>query len=65
MSKKSLSLFLKDLSEVDFKKFKFPKTTTHYNMFNFLFVNFNYTSLLDSYIYLDKNQFDPHPHNAR
>jgi len=60
---KSLSSFLSDIGEEDYKKMLFPKTTQHYHMFNFLFVNFNYTSLLDNYLYLDKEQFEPHPHN--
>lgn len=33
-------------------------------MYNYLFVNFNYTSLFDNYIFLDKNQFDPIPHKT-
>ncbi len=58
----SLSKFLSDLLEIDYKKMNFPKTTGHYHMFNFLFINFNYTSLLDNYMYLDKEQFEPHPY---
>lgn len=56
----SMSKFLKDLSrnvEMNFKR-----NSDHFDVFNFLFVNFNYTSLLDSYLYLDRNQFDPHRH---
>lgn len=60
----SLSKFLADLEEEDYKKIKFPKLTGHYHMYNFLFVNFNYTSLLDNYIYLDKEQFEPHPYKT-
>ncbi len=33
-------------------------------MYNFLFLNFNYTSLLDNYIFLDKEQFDPEPYRT-
>ena len=40
----------------------FVKNTYHYNLYNFIFVNFNYTELLDNYIYLDKSQFEPHRH---
>lgn len=54
----SLSHFMKDLSETS--EIKFPKGTDHYDLYNFLFVNFCYTSLLDNYIYLDKGQFEPH-----
>lgn len=54
----SLSHFMKDLS--DTCDIKFPTTTNHYDLYNFLFVDFCYTSLLDNYMYLDKGQFDPH-----
>ncbi len=37
-------------------------TSTDY--YNYLFVNFNYTSLFDNYIYLDKYQFEPHPYKS-
>lgn len=60
----SLSNFLSDLNTVDYLNMTFPKTTDHYHMFNFLFVNFNYTSLLDNYLYLDKGQFEPHPYKS-
>ena len=29
-----------------------------------MFVNFNYTSLFDNYIYLDRYQFEPHPYKT-
>ena len=32
------------------------------DLFNFTFVNLNYTSLLDDFVYLDKTQFKPHPY---
>ena len=38
----------------------FIKKINHYDLFNFIFANFNYTPLLDNYIFLDKIQFDPH-----
>lgn len=60
----SLSKFLADLNEIDFRNIKFRKKTEHYHMFNFLFINFNYTSLLDNYLYLDKEQFEPRPHKS-
>lgn len=56
----AVSKFLGDLSEEDYKKIHFPQGMYHYEMYNYLFVNFNYTSLFDNYIYLDKEQFDPH-----
>ena len=55
----ALSNFLGDLCEEDYKKINFSKGLYHYDMYNYLFVNFNYTSLFDSYIFLDKEQFDP------
>lgn len=54
----SLSHFMKDLP--DSCDIAFPTTTNHYDLYNFLFVDFCYTSLLDNYMYLDKGQFDPH-----
>lgn len=62
--KKALERFLGDLSWDDYERMSFPKKTTHYHMYNYLFVNFNYTSLFDNYIYLDKYQFEPHPHET-
>ncbi|OYR92923.1 hypothetical protein CBF56_07625 [Lactobacillus taiwanensis] len=59
-AKRSLSAFLGDLDKKNFKKIKFYADLWHHYVFNFLFVNFNYTSLLDDYIYLDKMQFNPH-----
>lgn len=60
----ALSSFLGDLNFQSYEKIQFPLTTGHYDLFNFLFINFNYTSLFDNYIYLDKNQFDPHKHKT-
>lgn len=60
----ALSRFLGDLSREDYEKMVFPEKTAHYHMYNYLFVNFNYTSLFDNYIYLDKYQFEPHPYKT-
>lgn len=60
----SLSKFLEDLCEEDYKKISFPNSLDHHHMYNYLIVNFNYTSLLDNYIFLDKEQFDPHKHKT-
>lgn len=60
----SLRGFIADLDKDDFLRMKFHRNTGHYHLFNYLFVNFNYTSLFDNYIYLDKQQFDPHPHKT-
>lgn len=64
LSINSLSKFLKDLKKEDYLKMNFPQKTDHYHFFNYLFINFNYTSLLDNYIYLDKKQHDPHPYKT-
>lgn len=58
LSKRSLGNFLKDLEPT--AQVKFARTTDHYDLFYYIFANFNYTSLLDNYLYLDKSQFDPH-----
>ena len=58
LSIQSLGEFLKDLSELN--NLEFINNLGHYHLYNFVFANFNYTSLLDNYIYLDKLQFDPH-----
>jgi len=58
LANQSMSSFLKDVEESS--GIEFPQKTSHYDLYNFLFVNFNYTSLLDNYIYMDKGQFDPH-----
>ena len=60
----SLGQFLGDLPEEEYSRIRFPMETGHYDLFNFFFVNFNYTALLDNYIYLDRKQFDPHEHKT-
>lgn len=61
----SLSEFLGDIVyPQDFTSMEFPQRVNHYNLFNYLFVNFNYTTLLDNYIHLDQHQFDPLKHRT-
>ena len=77
----SLSYFLGDLSEEDYRKMHFTyrytefdqnadydtkqeyreqyNNTFRFDLFNYMIFNFNYTSLLDNYLYLDKNQYLP------
>lgn len=56
----SLAEFLADITDRDeYLKMRFPRRADHYGLFNFQFVNFNYTTLLDDYVYLDPKQFDP------
>lgn len=58
LAMQSLAHFIKDLkSSCDIE---FPAKTGHYDLYNYIFFNFNYTSLLDNYLYLDKVQFEPH-----
>ena len=54
--------FLGDLSDDDIVKCEFSKKTDHYNLYNWQIFNFNFTSLLDNYMYLDRKQFNPVPH---
>ena len=61
---RALSGFLGDLDKDDYEKMGFPNKTCHYHMYNYLIINFNYTSLFDNYIYLDKYQFEPRPHKT-
>lgn len=60
----SLSKFLGDLDSDDTMEFSDIHNQQHYDIFNFLFVDFNYSMLLDNYIYLDRYQFDPHAYKT-
>ena len=57
----SLAGFLGDLQPKQYKRSGFPAEIGNFDVFNFVFVNFNYTSLLDDFIFLDQQQFDPLP----
>lgn len=58
----SFTRFLGDLDWKNFNKLTFPRKTKLYSLFNWEILNFNYTSMLDNILLLDKGQFDPHPH---
>ncbi|MCV7253395.1 hypothetical protein H7J86_14585 [Mycobacterium hackensackense] len=60
----SMAKFVGDVAKMSptFESFSFPTETQHYDLFNFLFVNFNYTPLLDDYAFLDAQQFRPQAH---
>lgn len=58
----SFTRFLGDLDTKNFNKLAFLRKTKHYSLFNWEILNFNYTSMLDNILLLDKGQFDPHPH---
>lgn len=57
----SFQKFLADLDESNFRKLSFPSKLYHYKLFNWEILNFNYTSMLDNILVLDKEQYDPHP----
>ena len=61
---KSMAEFVGDVADQSrtFDHFVFPERTDHYDLFNYLFVNFNYTPLLDDYIFRDARQFRPQAH---
>lgn len=59
----SFTEFLGDIEEPDeYQKLRLIQRLAIGDVFNFKFINFNYTTLLDDYVYLDQEQFDPHPH---
>lgn len=61
---KTFAQFLADLDSVQYEHLSFPYDVDHYHLFNFSVVNFNYTSLLDNYLFLDQDQFMPHPYSG-
>lgn len=63
---RSMAEFIGDVatSSQTFGSFGFPKETNHYHLFNYLFVNFNYTPLLDDYVFRDARQFLPQAHTV-
>ncbi|ODQ95576.1 AbiH family protein [Mycolicibacterium holsaticum] len=62
----SMANFVADVARLSwtFASFAFPGETYHYDLFNFLFVNFNYTPLLDDYVFRDAQQFQPQAHTV-
>lgn len=61
----SFTEFLDDVEDADeYYKLQLPRRINIGDLFNFKFVNFNYTTLLDNFVYLDQVQFDPHPYKA-
>ena len=55
----TLEEYMGDLDRDDYATLRFPKQISNFDVFNFFFINFNYTSLLDDFVYLDQQQFDP------
>lgn len=58
---RSMSEFIGDLSEEQYKRFRFHNMVENHDEVFFTFINFNYTALLDNYVYLDKEIFNPSP----
>lgn len=56
--------FLADIDDAAYRLMSFPSQSDHYHLFNFNIINFNYTFLLDNYLYLDQEQFNPHPNST-
>lgn len=56
---RSLSKFILDLDKEEYYNLRFVKNLYHQDVLNYLFVNFNYTCLLDNYINMDGEEFDP------
>lgn len=63
-ARRSLANFPKDVECHESKDLRFLQNISHNDGIDYLFINFNYTNLLDNYIYLDKEQFDPHPYKT-
>lgn len=61
----SFTEFLGDIVEADeYHKMNLPTRLDIGDAFNFKFVNFNYTTLLDDFVYLDQDQYEPQPYET-
>lgn len=61
----SLKGFLKDVTRLeDLRKIALGGKKENHGFYDFVFVNFNYTPLLDNFLHLDQLQFDPHRHST-
>lgn len=61
----SFTEFLGDIDDADeYRKMRLPSRLDIGDVFNFKFINFNYTTLLDDFVFLDQEQFDPHPYQV-
>lgn len=56
--------FLKDLSKEQYETINFHNKINNHDELKYIFINFNYTSLLDNYLYLTKDMFDPIPFSS-
>lgn len=57
--------FMGDIADpAEYRKMRFPRRFDIGDLMNFKFINFNYTTLLDDFVYLDQKQFNPHPYSG-
>ncbi|MHA3724905.1 AbiH family protein [Leucobacter sp. HY1910] len=64
-TERTLGKFLRDIkNSQELSKVPFGMRRGNYELYNFQFVNFNYTSILDNYIYMDSEQFKPLPNST-
>lgn len=57
--------FMGDIADrAEYLKMRFPRRFDIGDLMNFKFINFNYTALLDDFVYLDQKQFNPHPYSG-
>ncbi len=63
-SEQTYTRFLGDLSESEYKRCEFHNRIDNHHKLRYIFINFNYTSLLDNYLYLDKDVFSPRPYKT-
>lgn len=65
LGRNSLLSLLRDIhSAEDLQKIPFGARKSNHDLYDFLFVNFNYTPLLENFVYLDQEQFNPKPHTT-
>ena len=61
----SFTEFMGDIVDpTEYRKMNFPRRFNIGDLLNFKFINFNYTTLLDDFVYLDQKQFNPHPYKT-
>lgn len=61
---RTFSRFLADLDPSAYQKVQLPLTAGYHHLFNFNVINFNFSPLLDNYLYLDQVQFNPRPNST-
>lgn len=56
--------FFRDLSKNQYESMHFHNELDNNEDLKYMFINFNYTLLLDNYLYLNKEMFDPAPYST-